>query len=344
MKPPHPGYMLDRFWRLYTRRSRLRVRLGELLLLVVMAELAARYFLGLGTPPLFLAHPTIEYLQRPDQDIHRFGNHFFVNHWGMRSDPFPARKQHPNEFRVMVFGDSVVNGGAPTAHEQLATTLLQPELAAALGRPVVVGNISTGSWGPGNWLAYARAYGLFEADVVLLLLSSHDAFDNPGYGPLDLRQYPVHGPVFALEEGINRYLPRFVPAPLQFWRPPAPPAPPEPTAEELAALFQQARSDLIDFIQRVRESGARLHVLLHPTRKEAEAGETSEANWDAGRRELKTLFAEQGVPLLDLQPVMHRALLEGQQPYRDAIHLNAAGQGLLVQPLAQAVMAAAAKP
>ncbi|HAZ60397.1 MAG TPA: hypothetical protein DCY89_02340 [Gammaproteobacteria bacterium] len=320
--------------RFYFRPSRLRVRLGEILIALVLVELGARWWLGLGTPPLYLPHPTIEYLLRPDQDIQRFGKHILVNHWAMRSQDFPARKTDPSEYRVLVVGDSIVNGTAVIDHAALATTRLGPLLAADLGRPVQVANISAGSWGPGNWLAYLRSYGLFDADLVLLVLSSHDAIDTPGYGPLDAKQYPVQAPILALEEGIHRYLERFVPAPLRIWQPPPGPPPPPPTEAELQALHTQALADLRALHELVQGSGAGFRALLHATQPELTAGLASAATaGDPGRAELKAFFAELGVPLHDLQPFWAAAIADGRKVYTDFIHLSAEGQSLLTELL-----------
>jgi hypothetical protein len=131
-------------------------------LVLVGGEAFARYRLGLGTPPLSMTHPKIEYMYQPNQDVYRFGNHFIVNQYGMRSLPFPQKKQDQNEYRIMVFGDSVLNGGNLTDHQALATTLLADRLSQESSKKVIVGNISAGSWGPGNWLAYAQEYGMIS--------------------------------------------------------------------------------------------------------------------------------------------------------------------------------------
>ena len=74
----------------------------------------------------------------------------------------------------MVIGDSVINGGSQTDQGQLATTLMQRELSIDMKRPVVVGNASAGGWEPINEAGYVTESGLFHADIVLLVLSSHD--------------------------------------------------------------------------------------------------------------------------------------------------------------------------
>ncbi len=71
-------------------------------------------------------------------------------------------------------------------------------------KKIVVGNISAGSWGPGNWLAYAEEYGFFDADVIVLVISSHDIEDNPTYQKLNQYTHPTRRPIFALWEGLVR--------------------------------------------------------------------------------------------------------------------------------------------
>jgi hypothetical protein len=152
-----------------------------------------------------MTHPSIEYLYQPNQDVRRFGNRILINAYGMRSPDFPALKQDPDERRILVFGDSVLNGGAQTDHEALATSILSRQLADVWHKPLVVGNVSAGSWGPGNWLAYAREYGLFDADAVVLVMSSHDTADNPTFAPLNPNTHPTECPWTAVGEGLTRY-------------------------------------------------------------------------------------------------------------------------------------------
>src|SRR5947207_15760221 len=69
----------------------------SLLLLLVGGELFARYYLGLGDPPLMIADPQIEYLYKPSQTVHRFGHIIHYNAYSMRSDDFPAHQTDSNE-------------------------------------------------------------------------------------------------------------------------------------------------------------------------------------------------------------------------------------------------------
>ena len=177
--------------------------IAVIVVLLVIAELYARFGLGLGDPPLYRADPEIEYLALPSRTHKRFGNIISYNAHSMRSREFPARKQDPAERRVLVLGDSIVNGGAQTDQADLATTLLEARLAAALDCPVVLANVSASSWGPPNYLAYVKRFGLFDADVVVIVVNSDDYADAPTFEPLDDRR-PRRKPLSAFVELVDR--------------------------------------------------------------------------------------------------------------------------------------------
>ncbi|WP_120797552.1 SGNH/GDSL hydrolase family protein [Thiocapsa rosea] len=242
----------------------------------------------------------------------------------MRSANFAAEKP-AGEFRVMVFGDSVLNGGNLTDHGKLATTLVADRLAAAKGRPVAVGNISAGSWGPGNWLAYAREFGFFDADVVLLLISSHDIGDNPTFAPLDPNTHPQKQPLSALAEGIGRYLPRYLPA----WASgPTKVAVVDPMAQPIVTNDDQAVAqggeDLRTFLDLARSQVPRVLVVQFPDHTEFGAG-----GLQPGYELVKSIAQESGVEVISVFPEMKAALDRGANPYRDNIHINDLGQAIL---------------
>ena len=152
---------------------------ASLFVLVGLLEAYARVVLGLGDPPLWMADPEIEYLPQPAKSYLRFGKRISYNAYSMRSRDFPRTKVNPDELRVLVVGDSVINGGAQTDQQALATTLLENKLAESLDRPVLVANIAAGSWGPPNILAYLRRFGLFDADVVVIVLTARITRTRP---------------------------------------------------------------------------------------------------------------------------------------------------------------------
>jgi hypothetical protein len=307
------------------RKSRLAlVSICVLGVSLLAAEAFARYYLGLGTPPLFIAHPTIEYMYKPNQGVRRFGNRFIVNAYGMRSEPFEPHKQ-AGELRVMVFGDSVLNGGTLTDHKDLATTVLAKTLAQRTGRQVTVGHISTGSWGPGNWLAYAREYGFFDADIIALVVSSHDYGDNPTFAKLNEATHPTHAPPAALIEGVTRYLPRYLPST-------APKVTdidtggyaPVPTREAVT----HALGDLKTFLELAQRQSRRVIVFQHFEKRELYFAATPE-----GHARIKQLCDELGIGTVDLARAFRGALQRGLSPYRDNIHPTQLGQQLLADSM-----------
>ena len=121
----------------------------------------------------------------------------------MRSDEIGIS---PENYRIMVYGDSIIWGGSLTAQKYLATEKLK-DLLNQKNNNFEVGNISAGSWGPGNWLAHVAERGVFSAEVVILVISSHDWRDNPTYESIQNNIFtPTKKPKLATEELINRYI------------------------------------------------------------------------------------------------------------------------------------------
>ena len=291
--------------------------------LLVAGESFARFGLDLGTPPLSVADPQIEYMFKPDQDVYRFGNHIIINHYGMRTKPFPDQHQ-AGEIRIMVFGDSVLNGGNLTDHEDLATTILRDKVETATEKNVIVGNISAGSWGPGNWLAYAKKFRFFGADIIVLVVSSHDYADNPTFEPLNPNTHPTHRPVSALLEGAVRYLPRYMPS----FSSPGDSNDPTAFTDPPSAAKQQGLADLAEFLELAKKNTRHVLVFQHWEREEVERGVAN-----AGNIAIQDLCAKIGISTVQLQPYFKQAIKNGENPYRDNIHPNQIGQRLIGQAI-----------
>lgn len=296
-----------------------------------VGELFARYYLGLGTPPLSVTHQTIEYMYVPNQDVYRFGNHFTTNQYGMRTMPFAANKSS-GEFRIMVFGDSIVNGGALTANAALATTLIQSKLDRSSNRQtIVVGNISAGSWGPGNWLAYANEYGFFGADVIVLVISSHDYADNPTFAPLNPTTHPTAAPISALVEGITTYLPRYLPqttmpATVERFKAPTEPNRSAENANEPEVL--KGLTNLKIFLNIAKTNSKNVLVFQHWEKPEIEQGFPN-----AGNNKIREVCKSMGIEPISLAPYFRRSIASGKDPYRDYIHPNIIGQQLIAEAI-----------
>ncbi len=293
--------------------------------MIAVAELVSRTILGLGTPPLYETDTGFEYRLRANQDLQRFGNHIVVNRWGMRAIDFGEHKTHPNELRVMVFGDSVVNGGSQIDQPELSTSVLQTNLQNRLGRPVTVGNISAGSWGPGNWLAYANRFGFFDADLVVLVLGSGDHADNPAFAPLGA-SHPTQTPTLALQEAVQRYLPRYLPEPLR-----------DLLTERTGAATElgpadsaRGLADLDQFLRKARMENRKVIVVHHPDRDELDSGVYLD-----GHAQIRELVAGLPLPFVELRTPFTAA---GPGIYRDSIHHTAQGQRVMAHALFNAVL------
>lgn len=277
-------------------------------------------------PPLYVADALTEYRLKPDQEINRFGNRIAVNQFSMRSAPLASVRDRSLE-RVLIFGDSVLWGGSVLDQSLIATDLLQRNAA------LDVGNVSAPSWGPGNWLGWAQRFGFLDANTVVLVISSHDAADNPGSEPFRGDQnHPLHPPASALWEGFNRYvLPR-----LQAWLPSPPPADsPPPVASPTTAddpRVQRGLADLRTLIQRARASGALVVAVQFADREEAATG-----TLQPGNRWIAELLQSEAVPAVQAGPIFRRCGPISTL-YTDGIHpYTAAGQACLAQAIEQAL-------
>jgi len=275
---------------------------------VVAGEVACRVGLGLGDPPLFVADQEIEYLPRPGV-YRRFGHRVSYNAFHMRSAEVGERAQE-GERRVLVLGDSVPNGGAKLDDAELATALLE----GRLGRRVL--NVSCGSWGPANLLAYVRRFGWFDAGVAVVVLNDADAWDVPTFGPLG-GELPTRKPVSALWEAATRYLPRV----LGRGGTPAVELSPEDVEASLSALRE--------LVGLLRSEGVGVAFVLHAERAEVRGSAAR------GTVLLRRTAQELEVPVVETGPAMAGAGLD--RVYDGRVHLTAEGQRVLADVLAEAV-------
>lgn len=288
---------------------------------IVLAEALARLVLGLGDPPLTVLDPEMEYRFAPNQDVRRFGNRVAYNQWSMRSDPVDIRKADPRELRVLVLGDSVINGGALTDQSRLATTLAEQALSST-NRPARGLNVSAGSWGPENQLAYVRKFGLFDADAVILVLSTHDMADVMTF-PTDLGpNSPTERPLLATAELLTRYLPRYLPVVSD--SAPAATDALSSTSATMSEAVARSRQALRELVAHARAAQARVYVVHHPEREE-------DFSLDHPlRTALEEVAAEAEAPLLPMAPILGPVGARGIY-YRDEIHINDAGQKVYAQ-------------
>ena len=89
-------------------------------------EAGLRIF-GFCNAPLFYTSDLYEYMYLPNQNRMRFGNQILINEHSMRSYPLYPK----DSIKFLLIGDSVIDGGVMTTHEDLAATML----ASTLGIP-----------------------------------------------------------------------------------------------------------------------------------------------------------------------------------------------------------------
>ncbi|MBD2255968.1 SGNH/GDSL hydrolase family protein [Pseudanabaena sp. FACHB-2040] len=292
------------------------------LVLVGLAEVFLRWRYGLGSPPLYVADTRMGYRLAPGQRIRRFGNRIEVNAFSMRGGAIHPQRPD-NTLRVLMLGDSIINGGWWTDQADLISQLVQTQLRQVLGgqfAQVEVLNASANSWGPRHELGYVARFGLFESQVVLVVLNTDDLF---AIAPTSIqvgrdRSYPRRRPPLALVEALTR---------LQKPRP----------LPELEILQQQGGDRVGSNLEALRqinlraaESHSRLLLAMTPLRRELEEGPR---DYEViARQRLLTFTQAEQVPYLDFLPLFQQSSSFADL-YRDHIHLSTQGNQLVSQHL-----------
>jgi hypothetical protein len=190
------------------RRGFLRFLTICLVLIVAVlgiSEAALRFVLGLGNPVLIAPDSACEYILKPDQRVHRFFVNTVTNHYGMRSDDVPLRRD-PGRLRILFVGDSLTYGTSRVDQSQIFTEILHRELPAIVHKPVDVLNASAGAWAPDNEVSYIRSRGIFQSDLVVFVLNDGDV-TQPRATMSDVGDgLPSKRPASAIGELWTRYL------------------------------------------------------------------------------------------------------------------------------------------
>ncbi len=251
--------------------------------------------------PVFVADKRYEYMTAPDQTLSADGVRFITNELGMRCGSVGAKKGK----RVLVVGDSVINGGLSSTQDSLATSIAE----RATGVQVL--NSSAPSWGPDNAAAFLDVHGHFDSDLLVAVFSSHDAFDRMTFEPIVGHHpaYPDHAPLLALEAYMRDLLY----------------SPSAPTPAPSGAVFNEGWKALTE---RAHATGIPFVVLLHP-----EAVEVAQHGYDARGQQLLDSLHAWNVPVVELLGSADAAM------YWDRIHLNDHGQRALGRALEETIRA-----
>lgn len=282
-------------------------RLSSLVIILFIflgIEIGLRKGFGFGGNVLVQEDPNFEYIAKPNQARKRFGNEIYYNQFSMRSD-----NPIPGTIKVLGLGDSVLNGGALTSQEDLATTLLSGHLSEEIICDVQVLNISYKSWGPDNALAYLKKYGDFGAEMIFIVVSSHDSFDTMTFKKvvgLD-RKYPSEQYFLATFEVLDAYLlPRLQKITKL-----------EPKKESTTTMLKEKsfNTGFAGLLVYSTEKKLPLIVYLHPEKSEVEKG----------------AYNREGQMIIEFARNNNILLIEGlegakEEYYRDNIHINKIGQ------------------
>ena len=281
-----------------------------LFVLFIAIEIVLRFCFGFCDAVLYQSSPAYEYIALPNQHRYRFFSHIDYN-------SFSQRSEEPDSTKTIVLGlgDSVIFGGTMLDQDSIATTLFSKETGMQML------NISSGSWGPDNCAAYLKEKGTFGAKAMVLVCSSHDAFDVMSHIPVVgiYPNYPDEQYKLAIWEVIDRYL---MPRIKVYFR-----------GKELldpdAQVVEKVKNDegvankALNFdpgfdqlLQISEEKHIPFFIYLHP-----EVGEV-----------MSRKYKEGGLMIMEWAKTHHIKLIDGLNEgvtvdmYRDVIHLNEKGQ------------------
>lgn len=282
-----------------------------------LAEIGLKLIVGLGNPPLYLAEPKIGYLLAPNQNLQYRGSTYATNQYSMRS----ATLNPQAERRIVLLGDSVVNGSWWTDQSKTLASLLTNKLQEK--NPITeVLNISANSWSTQNELAYLQRFGLFDASTLVLIINTDDLFaTEPTSLVVDTPSYPTQKPKLALIEYFQRSI-----------------AEPKPLAalEELRQSMsdndrlEQNLGAIAEIKAIADQNNTELILVLTPLLREFQTGSTDrEIN---ARDRLKQLVTTLEIGYIDILS----AWADFPQPeflYRDRIHPTPQGNIKLVDAI-----------
>lgn len=286
-------------------------------LIVILLELILRYVFGFCDAVLYQSSPAYEYIAQPNQHRYRFFSHIDYNSYSQRSEEPDSTKTI-----VLGLGDSVIFGGTMLDQDSIATTLFSKETGMQML------NISSGSWGPDNCAAYLKEKGTFGAKAMVLVCSSHDAFDIMSHVPVVgiYPNYPDKQYKLAIWEVIDRYL---MPRVKVYFRGKQLLDPDAQVVEKVKSdegVANKALNFDPGFDQLLQISEGKhipFFIYLHP-----EVGEV-----------MSRKYKEGGLMIMEWAKTHHIKLIDGLNEgvtvdmYRDVIHLNEKGQRNLANSL-----------
>ena len=284
--------------------------------LAIITEIGLRLTTGLGKPPLYIADREIGYLLAPNQKLRRFGKTIATNQYSMRSKEIePKPSEHT---RILLLGDSVVNGSWWTDQSETLDRLLVERLPD--NSAVETLNASANSWSPRNELAYLQRFGLFDADVLILVINTDDLLaTQPTSIAVGTPSYPDRPPALALVELYQLFIA-------------SPPAIPELDRIPVPERLEQNLAAVAEIEAIVQASNTKFVLVLTPLLREFESGSTAKEL--AARKALQELVTAENITYINLL----QDWADFPQPeflYRDRIHPSPQGNNKIIEAIVE---------
>ncbi|MBS1737022.1 MAG: hypothetical protein JSS98_10530 [Bacteroidetes bacterium] len=281
-------------------------------LLFVLVEIYLRAYWGFCDNVLMMYSPNYEYIEQPNQKRFRFRDHIYYNKYSMRSPEVDS-----SALIILGFGDSIINGGVMVDQDSLTTTLLSKALTDTLHQKIQVLNIGAGSWGPDNDFAYLKEKGNFNARIIFLLVSSHDAHDNMDFQPVidKVNRYESKQYKSAIMELIEKYL-----IPKVF----------ENSGGEETAVIKKGKefnTGFLNFYEYCKEKKIPFFIYLHPDKNEL-----AEQQYNPQGQKIIDFCKQYNIPCIQS---LHSIKPED---YRGVIHMNHSGQRHMKEDLLPVIL------
>jgi lysophospholipase L1-like esterase len=307
------------------KRFSRRYWLGASALIVLSAiEIGLRSVYGLGHPVLSQKDDYTGYRFQPNQNLVRFGKRVIYNQYSQRSAAITPNKPD-HTLRILMVGDSVLNGGNPTDQSQIMTEYLKPKLQQG-DRQVEVLNASAGSWGIGNHLGYIKEFGTFQSDAVIFQIGTHDliqATSTSGKVGID-PNYPDRPFALAIQEAVVRYLwPKLAEA-LHLGV--AATADIQPLRDVSDRQFEQNMQSLKTSVNLIRQAKIPVYVLFTPNRADV----VPTATVPPYQAQFLEVLKQLQVPVVDSYGAWSKQPTTTVESYfRDKVHLSESGNGAI---------------
>ncbi|MUL37286.1 SGNH/GDSL hydrolase family protein [Gloeocapsopsis dulcis] len=293
-------------------------------------EIALRLAFGLGNPVLSQADADTGYRFQPNQKLSRFGKTIEYNQYSQRSEPITLEKPQ-GTLRILMIGDSVLNGGNPTDQSQILSELFKAKLSTSQDSTQVL-NASAGSWGIGNQLGYLRKFGTFQADAVILQIGTHDLIqpkstsERVGRDP----NYPNQAPLLAIQELVSRYA---LPKTTRLLKLNSSSTEiPEVASNQQKLQFEQNMESFKNIVNRLRTENIPVFVLYTPNRADL----LPNFNSPPYKSEFFQLLKSLEIPVIDTHTNWSNLPPATVVTYfRDQVHLSVAGNQAAAELLFQ---------